>query len=958
MTSTTATTSSPTTGAHSAEPSSSSSSSPSCVEKFGDAVEERISGFFRKIGTFLGHNPKRCIVICIILTAVCGIGFIRFQTENRAEELWVPQDTTAEQETNMYELYFGGDARVNTMVIETSNSGDNSNNVLTKQVLLDAMALHNQIATEMATVDGQDYDLATLCVPSGGLCADTSIITGACTCLITSILRQWNYDLQTLQNDNDFMTTLNGYGTRNDLEAVLGNPTFDDNTDQVISAEAFIMAYFLTDRSFVEDGTEKDPINEGWEGDVFLPAAENAETNYPALEVNYFSARSFADEFGDAINGDVILIQVSFILCFVYVAATIGKFQWWKSGSRWTLALGAMIMVGMAVAAGLGLSSLFGLFFGPVHSFLPFIMLGIGVDDAFVLVNAFDRERLVKRTDEDDEGLASRTSRAMARAGSAITVTSLTDFVVFAISATSALPALASFSAYASICIFFLFVFAAIFFAATLVLDERRQRDHRREILCCTQRTSDIDESNGFEEGIVSTYFRKYHAPAVLSLPGKIITVVIFSGLLGFGIFGMINLSVEDTSREFFPPSSYVNDFFDAVDEYFPTTGIQYEITFEEGSRIYQERQALSELNTRLMGLEDNPPYIAEPVSESAYRNLMTGLYEYLVNNGSSKIGNVTLGTDSWPTNEQDFYLTVNLYTSGDGAPGSMYSQDVAFGDDNVLTAYKVKGRYVALVKEDRRGRVLEDADRQIDAMDATRDLVDSWTDLQPAFPYSSQYIIIEGYKVIQEELYRNVALSVVVVAVIVFITIASPVTTLLVTLNVAFCLIEILGMMWALGFAIDSVTVILLALAVGLSVDYSAHVGHAFMVKNSVDKNKRAKEALSDIGAAVLSGGISTFLAVIVLLFSESYVFIVLSRQFCVTVILGLAHGLILLPVMLSWVGPKAFTAAENLDDEHQQQGQKRVTTNEKTEDDSEEGEKAAASKPPPEELDDEKES
>lgn len=633
-------------------------------------------------------------------------------------------------------------------------------------------------------------------------------------------------------------------------------------------------------------------------------------------------------------------------------------------------------MVGLSVTAGLGLSSAFGLLFAPVHSFLPFIMLGIGVDDAFVLVNAFDRERNVKRSEEDNEGLVLRTMRAMGRAGSTITVTSLTDFVVFAISSTSALPALSSFSAYASICIFFLYIFAAIFFGSTMVLDERRQRDNRREILCCTKRSSDADESDGFQEGIVSTYFRKYHAPAVLSLPGKIIAVIFFSGLIGFGIFGMINLSVEDTSREFFPPGSYVHDFFDAVDEYFPQNGIQYEITFEQGDRIYAERQALSELNTRLTGLEDRPPYIAEPVSESAYRNLMTGLLEYLQNNGSSEIGNVTLGTDFWPTNLQDFYVTVHAYTNGDGAPGSMYSQDVSFqesdDDENdssnnnmVLQAYKMKGRYVGLTKEDRSGDTIDDADKQIDAMDATRDLVASWTDLQPAFPYSSQYITIEGFKVIQEELNRNVALSVAVVAVIVFITVASPVTTLLITLNVAMCLIEILGMMWALGFAIDSVTVILLALAVGLSVDYSAHVGHSFMVKNSTNKNKRAQEALSDIGAAVLSGGISTFLAVIVLLFSESYVFIVLSRQFCVTVILGLLHGLILLPIMLSWCGPKAFSSAEDLD-ENENEASASAKPHEKTDDDSaEQDDKVAvatnnnqADTPKDEELKDENDS
>ena len=119
---------------------------------------------------------------------------------------------------------------------------------------------------------------------------------------------------------------------------------------------------------------------------------------------------------------------------------------------------------------------------------------------------------------------------------------------------------------------------------------------------------------------------------------------------------------------------------------------------------------------------------------------------------------------------------------------------------------------------------------------------------------------------------------------------------------------------MYFLGIAIDSVSVINIVLAVGLSIDYSAHVGHCFMHKGGNDRDKRALEALADIGAAVFNGAMTTFLAVVVLLFSTSYVFKTLSLQFALTVIFGVSHGLILLPVILSLFGPrKAFASAED---------------------------------------------
>ena len=482
----------------------------------------------------------------------------------------------------------------------------------------------------------------------------------------------------------------------------------------------------------------------------------------------------------------------------------------------------------MSTAAGFGLSSICGLFYGPVHSLLPFILLGIGVDDAFVIVNAFNRERKEPRAAENNEDIAKRCARALARAGASITVTSATDLVAFGISSSSSLPALASFCAFAAISIFFLWLFASTFFTATLVIDERRQRDNRRECLCCLTRknVTEQEEDNGFEEGLISRYFRNYHGPRILSGVGKAVVLVLFSGLLGFGIWGALNLTVEDSERAFIPQDSYLTAYIEAADEFYPTTGIDLFTVFEGSSDIYEKRDLLAKLDERLTGLSEGPPFIAEPASESAYRNVMTGLAVYLSTSGTSAIGNVTLGEDAWPTTETDFVTTLKNYATF-GAPGEKYARDVSYSEDGTqIDAFQVKSEYVRLTKLNA-GEIIDDADRQIEAMDETRKLIQSWDDLPEAFPYSEKFITIEGFKIIKRELFLNVGLAIAAVGVIVFFTVASPVTALLITLNVAFCIIEILGFMNAFGIVIDSVSVINIVLAVGLSVDYSAHVGH-----------------------------------------------------------------------------------------------------------------------------------
>jgi len=873
-------------------------------EAVGDKVDESIHSFFYKIGHFCSFRPKTTIAISMGVAILCAMGMAKLTTENRPEKLWVPQNTQGEQEQDQYLSYFPPTSRFQNVIVTAKKSNAN---VLTKGYLLDVMKMHDSIETGVSEHDEEKYTFTDLCTSAGGSCATQDPGNAVCTCLLASVLKVWNYDLAKLEADNDVMATLNTYGTREDLEGVLGAAAFD-SSNRLVSAEAISISYFLDDRAVVEDGNEIDPVNEAWEESVFLKTVQG---DFEKLNTAYLSSRSFSDEFGGEISGDLVYVQVSYFIALIFLGATLGK-RICGRGSRWAMSLSTLVLIGLATVAGFGVASLAGFLYGPVHSILPFVLLGIGVDDAFVIANAFDREREGPRESEDDEALVKRGARALARAGASITVTSLTDLVAFAISSTSALPALASFCAFASINIFFLWALAATFFTSTMVIDEKRQRANRRDMLCClTRKQSPDEEDTGSQEGRMSTYFRNFHAPKILSKTGKAVTLVCFAGIFGFGLYGLVNLPVEDSARNFIPQDSYINTFSATTDEYFPSSGDSLYITFENGRSIFNNRVSLAALDTRLTGLSDKPPYIAEPNSESTYKNVMASFKDYLDTIGSGLVGNVTLGEDGWPTNYDDFMASLKIYASFFG-PGRAYAGTLSYDDNADIQAYYVKLEYVRLTKEFR-GETLDDASRQIEAMDATREMVEGWDDVQPAFPYSDKFIAIESFKIIGVELYRNVGLAIACVGVIVLITVANFWAALLITLNVACCIVEILGAMYAFGIVIDSVSVINVVLAVGLSIDYSAHIGHCFMVKGGDSKDARATEALADIGASVLNGALSTFLAVAVLLFSTSYVFKTLATQFAITVCLGVLHGLILLPVLLSLLGPKPFASAES---------------------------------------------
>jgi len=58
--------------------------------------------------------------------------------------------------------------------------------------------------------------------------------------------------------------------------------------------------------------------------------------------------------------------------------------------SRVSLALGGLLVVGLSYSASSGLLSICGLPKTGVHNLLPFLLIGIGVDDMFVIVNSVD----------------------------------------------------------------------------------------------------------------------------------------------------------------------------------------------------------------------------------------------------------------------------------------------------------------------------------------------------------------------------------------------------------------------------------------------------------------------------------------------------------------------------------------------------------------------------------------
>ena len=160
-----------------------------------------------------------------------------------------------------------------------------------------------------------------------------------------------------------------------------------------------------------------------------------------------------------------------------------------------------------------------------------------------------------------------------------------------------------------------------------------------------------------------------------------------------------------------------------------------------------------------------------------------------------------------------------------------------------------------------------------IPAMNKVKQIVAEANFSNRAFPVARDYASWETDEVIELEFWRNMGLSLLCVFITTLILIQNVPACVIVLVCVLLTLVNVGGFIHFWGLTIDTVSCINLVIAVGLCVDYSAHIAHNFMEQTG-SPDLRTVQTMRDIGPAVLNGGFSTFLAFILTAGSTSHVF------------------------------------------------------------------------------------
>uniref|UniRef100_A0A0G4HGA5 SSD domain-containing protein n=1 Tax=Chromera velia CCMP2878 TaxID=1169474 RepID=A0A0G4HGA5_9ALVE len=124
------------------------------------------------------------------------------------------------------------------------------------------------------------------------------------------------------------------------------------------------------------------------------------------------------------------------------------------------------------------------------------------------------------------------------------------------------------------------------------------------------------------------------------------------------------------------------------------------------------------------------------------------------------------------------------------------------------------------------------------------------------------------------------------------------PVVGSLVGAQILMIDVIVLGVMAAVGVAVDVVALLVLAMAVGFSVEYVAHISHAFVNAEGSAKEK-LHGSLRRMGVNVFLGAVSAFLGIVLLVFAHSDAFRTYFKLTSAVIFVSMLVGLLLSPVV-----------------------------------------------------------
>ncbi|CAF1250096.1 unnamed protein product [Adineta ricciae] len=816
---------------------------------------------FSNIGKQLGHRPLIYIFISIALTGLCSLGFLRSNIINNADILFIPTDCKSVRDrdvvakklpVNYDDYYLHQDVDLGIygdVIFITRNRG----NIRRPNVRNELARIYNLIQHINVTYENRTYFYEDLCAKRDHRC----VIEGDLFFRESFWQRLQDKELQNYLA-NDLYTDDDGIA--NFLPFIFGN-NFTINFEKSTLFSKVLKLHFNLRRTSIVNGklVNVENISRMWE-QAFLEFFEHFHS--VMVQTIYSVSTSIDQELEKNIMLDMMLVVVTFMVMIVVaticlsIRSTFAQSPMYLSGS-------GVLATMLGLVSGFGICLLVGIPMCPLVFVTPFLVIGVGTDDMFLIYSAY------RRTKSSDTTVQ-RLAETFRLCGSGITITSLTNVIAFLAGATTNFYGIRLFCLYTSASLAFCYFYQIMLFGSTIALYNNCINNNRHTvILCLTDRTSSTDNPKSRRRHRQQCLPLKgmfvYITKPLFTTYGQIIVCSIFVIYTIFAVYGALQMRDGMKLGQLLNDKSYAKLYYDTLDEEFDIHPlVQFIITepipYWRHDYIKRIRDFISQAK-QLDGMDKN--------FEIAWFSLLGyNGYEHPLDNG-------TLFMDT-------IHGFVNLFPP--------FANDLIFNKTHLLTS-RFYLKYAVVHYNSNDGRLVN----QLYSLTEQSQLpIKVYSSLFKYYEQMYEVIpnIIQTFLIAIEAMYLATLLMIpdLKSVIIIISTMGMILTSLVATLHI-----------W--GIQASSVMMVELVMSVGFCSDFCVHIVHAFLTGTGTRK-ERAQQALINMGMPILCACISSIIGVFFLGTAHSYLFRTFFKTIIAIMILGAIHALCFLPVILSVIG------------------------------------------------------
>uniref|UniRef100_A0A8C5L4U1 NPC1 like intracellular cholesterol transporter 1 n=1 Tax=Jaculus jaculus TaxID=51337 RepID=A0A8C5L4U1_JACJA len=701
-------------------------------------------------------------------------------------------------------------------------------------------------------------------------------------------------------------------------------------------AEALVMTFSLNNYPAEDPRLAQAKL---WEEAFLKEMQAFQEMTADRFEVAFMAERSLEDEINRTTIEDLPVFATSYLVIFLYISLALGSYSKWSRivvESKATLGLGGVAVVLGAVLAAMGFFSYLGVPSSLVIiQVVPFLVLAVGADNIFIFV--LEYQRLPRKPGEQREA---HIGRALGSVAPSMLLCSLSEAICFFLGALTPMPAVRTFALTSGLAIIFDFLLQMTAFVALFSLDSKRQEASRPDICCCLA-TRKLPLPNQ-DEGLLLCFFRKIYAPFLLHRITRPAAMLLFLALLGTNLYFMCQISVGLDQELALPKDSYLLEYFLFLNRYFEVGPPVYFVT-TSGYNFSSEagmNAICSSAGCNSFSLTQKIQYATEFPDKSflaiAASSWVDDFIDWLTPSSCCRLYSFGPNKDEFcPSTENSFICLKNCmsFTLGPVRPTAeqfhkylpwflsdppnikcpkgglaAYGTSVNLGPDGQVIA----SQFMAYHKP------LRNSQDYTEALRAARLLAENITaDLRKVpgtdpefevFPYTISNVFYEQYLTVLPEGIFTLAICFVPTFLVCYLLLGLDLRSgLLNLLSIIMILVDTIGLMAMWGISYNAVSLINLVTAVGMSVEFVSHITRSFAISTKPTRLERVKEATIYMGSAVFAGVAMTNLPGILILAvaKAQLIQIFFFRLNLIITLLGLLHGLVFLPIVLSYLGP-----------------------------------------------------